>query len=182
MRRNLKIKSAFLAIGLFVYSSMQTSAQVIDCKQADQVTASIDRISSALANVGTAVEPVPPKEAEHLKNEARKSLEQDDKTKSDDVVSSRFYFPLKFHDNFDIAVGNLRAAKDASLSKDRARHLVVVLLRLADVASDMEGYIEFDLKRSPAMLNDDTQIAMRSGLQSARAQATSLLQCIMNQL
>jgi len=172
-----------LAIGILVYSLLQTSAQVIaepNCKQEDQVTASIDRISAALKKVASSVESVPPEAAQNLKDEARKALEH--KTKSDLVASNRFYFPIKLHDNFNIAAGNLQAAKDARLGKDRARNLVVVLLRLADVNSDMEGYIDFDLKRRPSILNDDTRSTMRSSLQAARIQTTSLLQCIIDQL
>ena len=183
MRDYFNVRTAFLAIGILVYSLLQTSAQVIadqNCKQEDQVMASIDRISAALKNVASSVELVPPAEAQYLKDEAQKALEH--KTKSDLVASNRFYFPLKFHDNFNIAAGNLQAAKDARLGKDRARYLVVVLLRLADVASDTEGYIDFDLKRRPAILSDDARSTMRSSLQAARVQTTSLLQCIIDQL
>ena len=130
--------------------------------------------------LASSVEAVPPAAAQNRKNEVQKALEH--KTKSDLVASNHFYFPLKFHDNFNIAAGNLQAAKDARLGKDRARYLVVVLLRLADVNSDMEGYIDFDLKRRPAILNDDARSTMRSRLQAARIQTTSLLQCIIDEL
>lgn len=183
MRHYFTVRGAVLAIGILAYNSLQTSAQVTtdpNCKQDDQVTASIDRISKVLDKVASSVEAVPPAAAQSLKDEVQKALEH--KTNSDLVASNHFYFPLKFHDNFNIAAGNLQAAKDARLGKDRARYLVVVLLRLADVNSDMEGYIDFDLKRRPAILNDDARSTMRSRLQGARIQTTSLLQCIIDQL
>ena len=183
MRHYFTVRGAVLAIGILAYNSLQTSAQVTtdpNCKQDDQVTASIDRISAALEKVAGSVELVPAAAALNLRDEARKALEH--KAKSDLVASNRFYFPLKFHENFTIAASNLQAAKDARLGKDRARYLVVVLLRLVDVGSDMEGYIDFDLKRNASILTDDARSTMRSSLQAARVQTTSLLQCIIDQL
>ena len=107
---------------------------------------------------------MPPAAAQNRKNEVQKALEH--KTKSDLVASNHFYFPLKFHDNFNIAAGVYN--EDARLVKDRARYFVVVLLRLADVNLDMEGYIDFD--RRPAILNDDARSTMRSSLQASRIQ------------
>ena len=118
MRHYFTVRGAVLAIGILAYNSLQTSAQVTtdpNCKQDDQVTASIDRISAALEKVASSVESVPPAAAQNLKDEARKALEH--KTKSDLVASNRFYFPLKFHENFNYRCQQSTSGKGRSFRK-----------------------------------------------------------------
>ena len=166
-------------------TSSPTSAQSLGdakCKQLDDVVGRIDDLLRPLDPIGKAVEKVPPAEAKYIREEERLAMEQNNKARFDLISSNSFYHPLHFHEDFDVVVENLRAARSAKDGKEDARYLVVALSRLGSLSESTKAYIDFDRSRQPSVLSADTRQSMYFYLPVIRGQTTSLLQCVISQL
>jgi hypothetical protein len=181
-RGKMRLALVVLAYVLSTSSSAQWQLGDQRCKQLDFVAAQIDTVLlSSLQTIGEAVEKVPPTEAKYIREEKELALQQNNAARFRLIRANRFYFPLTFHDDFEVADQNMRAARSAKDGKNVARHLVIVLARLRDLSESMKDYMEFDHWRQP-ILSEEKQKEMFFLLPLIKDQTTSLLQCVISQL
>lgn len=143
---------------------------------------SINEIHLILDRSVDRVEMVPPDEANYIRTEKERALQQQNRNRFNAVVSRRFFATAQFHDDAAVAMQNVVAAESATAANDVARYLMVVLSRLSDLTSSMNDFIEADGTRQQATLSKDDKERMTFEITLVKGQTTSILQCIVKGL
>ncbi|WP_314963405.1 hypothetical protein [Bradyrhizobium cosmicum] len=151
------------------------------CRDQQHTSERVGAIRTNVVGLRDLVEMVPPDEAAYIHSEAQKALDQSNSARYNAVANRRYFRALQFHDDAQVVLDNLDAAKNAS-GKDLARHLVVVLSRLGEVNERMSAFIDADSRRASPTLDKATRDEIYYRLPAAKAVVVSLLQCVISAL
>ncbi|MDH2349559.1 hypothetical protein QCM80_02525 [Bradyrhizobium sp. SSUT112] len=151
------------------------------CRDQGHTSQRVEAIRANVVALQDSVEMVPPDEAAFIRSEAQKALDQSNSARYNAVVNRRYFRALQFHDDAQVALDNLEAAKNAS-GKDLARYLVVVLSRLGEVNERMIAFIDADSHRASPTLDKARRDEIYYRLPAAKAVVVSLLQCVISVL
>ena len=171
----------FVSLGVMDSAALGQSIADTRCKDPTYTAMAVDKIKKALSGVVDAVETVPPDEAEYIRSESGKALEQQNAARFNAVAGRRFYAAFQFHEEAKVALENLNAARSAG-GRDQARYLVVVLSRIGELQEKMPEYLSADRKRAQPLVNDGIRDKMYFFLPTAKAMTVSLLQCVISVL
>ena len=137
------LKSLTVVIALTFATAASAQGQ---CQNVSEIHRNLDRIINQ-------VELVPSDEAKYIKAEKAKALEHRNENRFMAIYNRRFYAAAQFHDDAAVVMQNVEAAERATVAKDVATYLIVVLSRLSDLASSMNDFIEADGKRQQPTLS-----------------------------
>ncbi|WP_442548164.1 hypothetical protein [Bradyrhizobium ottawaense] len=151
------------------------------CRDQTHTSQRVEAIRKNVVALRDFVEMVPPDEAAYIRSEAQKALDQRNSARYNAVANRRYFRALQFHDDAQVALDNLDAAKNAS-GKDLARYLVVVLSRLGEMNERMLAFMDADGRRDAPTLDKATRDEIYYRLPAAKAVVVSLLQCVINVL
>jgi hypothetical protein len=162
---------------IVVIASMFTTAAFAQgqCRSIDEIHRILDRIVDR-------VELVPPDEANYIRTEKEKALEQQNRNRFNAIYNRRFYAAAQFHDDAAVVMQNVVAAESATAAKEVASYLIVVLSRLSDLASSMNDFVEADGKRQQATLSKEDKEQIPYEIAAVKSQTTSTLQCVVRGL
>jgi hypothetical protein len=160
------------------------SAQIIGdprCKDQQFTSDRVARIDNTMKSIVNAVEEVPPDEANYIRSEMQKALEQSNKVRFNAITNRHYFAAFQFQEDAKVLLQNLDAAKTAS-GRDLARYLIVVLSRMGDLQVTMDQYISTDMHRSPSVLRDSDREKMFFDMPVSKGETVSLLQCVVSVL
>jgi hypothetical protein len=143
---------------------------------------SISEIHRGLDRIVDRVETVPPDEANYIRTEKAKALEQQNPNRFGALYHRHFYAATEFHDDAAVVMQNVEAAEHAAAAKDIARYLIVVLSRLSDLKTSMNDFIEADGTRQQATLSKEDKQTMQYMILAVKSQTTIILQCVVKGL
>lgn len=143
---------------------------------------SISHIQRNLQRIVDRVELVPPDEANYIRTEKAKALEQRNRSRFDAVYNRRFFAATEFHNDAAVVTQNIAAAERATAPKDVARYLIVVLSRLGDLTSSMNDFIEADGKRQQPTLSKEDKGNLSYDITMVKGLTTDILQCVVKGL
>lgn len=151
------------------------------CKDQQFTAGEVEKINKSIEIIVNAVEEVPPDEAAYMHSEMQKALAQSNRIRFNAVAKRHSFEPLQFHDDANVLVENLKAARTAS-GRDLARYLIVALSKIGDLQVTMDQYISADMRRHPSTLTQDNRDTMYFQLPLAKGKTISLLQCVVSVL
>ena len=124
---------------------------------------------------------VPPDEANYIRAEKTKALEQRNRNRFDAIYSRRFYAAAEFHNDAAVVIQNIAAAERATSAKDVARYLIVILSRLSVLKSSMDDFVKADGKRQQPTLSEEDKGNLYD-ITILNGQTTAVLQCVVKGL
>jgi hypothetical protein len=166
------LKSLTVVIALMFATAASAQGQ---CRNVSEIHRNLDRIINQ-------VELVPPDEANYIRAEKAKALEQQNRNRFNAVYNRRFYAAAEFHDDATVVKQNVVAAERATAAKDVAGYLIVALSRLSDLKSSMNDFIEVDGKRPQPTLSNKDRENMSFDIGIVKGQTTDILQCVVKGL
>lgn len=143
---------------------------------------SVNDIHRNLNRIVDRIELVPPDEANYIRAEKVKTLEQQNRGRFNAVYNRRFYAATEFHNDAAVVIQNVVAAEGATSSKDVASYLIVVLSRLSDLKSSMDDFIQADSKRQQPTLSPEDKSNLSYDITALKGLTTNILQCVVRRL
>lgn len=143
---------------------------------------SVNDIHRSLTRIIDRVELAPPDEANYIRTEKAKALEQQNRGRFNAVYNRRFYAATEFHNDAAVVMQNVVAAEGASSTKEAASYLIVVLSRLSDLKSSMDDFIQADSKRQQPTLSSEDKGNLSYEITGLKGLTTNILQCVVRRL